>query len=153
MYSEKRKISNKIWREKNKERLRILRRENYLNNKERDLSRSKIHYQENKEQYKNNQIKNRDHIRDTRFKKHYGIGLDEYNKILIKQNNVCVICRSPETMIDSRNGKTRALAVDHNHKTSKVRGLLCRRCNNGIGIFNEDLKLLESVKVYLQYYE
>ena len=56
------------------------------------------------------------------LKAKYGIGLAEYNVMLIAQNGGCKICGNPP--------KSRRLHVDHNHKTNKIRGLLCFRCNN-----------------------
>jgi len=54
--------------------------------------------------------------------------LDEYDQILKLQNGVCAICHHPSTTHNNR-----ALSVDHDHKTGKVRGLLCHGCNTGIG--------------------
>lgn len=59
--------------------------------------------------------------KDKYLQKKYGISLKEYRLILRQQNGKCAICRHPP--------KTRALNVDHDHKTGKVRGLLCYRCN------------------------
>lgn len=60
------------------------------------------------------------------LKKTYGITLDEYEVLADKQNNACAICGK-----ECATGKM--LAVDHNHKTGKVRGLLCFSCNIAIG--------------------
>lgn len=81
----------------------------------------------------------------------FRIRLAEYNVILNKQNGLCAICNQKETSKDKFG--TRMLAVDHNHKTGKVRGLLCYRCNTGIGRFNDDIKLLKNSINYLKKYE
>jgi len=65
----------------------------------------------------------------------YGIGLEEYHKILEKQNNCCAICK--ETF---REGKT--THVDHDHTTKQNRDLLCARCNTGLGRIEPVLKQL-----------
>lgn len=53
----------------------------------------------------------------------YGITLEEYDRLLAKQNGVCAVClRAPY-------GKYKWLYVDHDHSTGKIRGLLCLRCN------------------------
>lgn len=80
----------------------------------------------------------------------FGIVIAEYNTILEAQNGVCAICKQPETAKDMRRGKVKSLAVDHNHKTGKIRGLLCDRCNTSIGKFNDDPNLIEKAVEYLR---
>ena len=73
----------------------------------------------------------------------YNISLEDYNKMLINQNNKCDICR-----IGFNN-----LVVDHCHTTGKVRGLLCNGCNSGIGFFKENkVTILNSIE-YLNKHE
>lgn len=81
------------------------------------------------------------------LKKHYGVTLDWYNEQLVKQNGVCAICGQPETAII--HGKQISLAVDHCHDTGKVRKLLCRACNQAIGLLRHDRNLLRSAIEYL----
>lgn len=69
--------------------------------------------------------------------------------MLEEQNGVCAICRCKEKIIN-KNGKKWLLAIDHNHKTGKIRGLLCNSCNIGLGRFNEDIKLLKKAIEYLR---
>jgi hypothetical protein len=73
--------------------------------------------------------------------KQYKISIEEYNYLLKKQNGVCAICLN----ID----KTRKLAVDHDHETMKVRGLLCFSCNIGLGYFKDSRILLIQAIKYL----
>ncbi len=82
------------------------------------------------------------------LKKIYGITIEEYNKLLKKQGGVCVICRNKE--VSKRNGKIIDLAVDHNHKTGKVRGLICNNCNNTLGYSQEDISRLLKCVRYLR---
>lgn len=84
-----------------------------------------------------------------RFNKHYGISLETYKEMLDKQGVVCAICRKPERVVDKRNGKPRSLAVDHCHKTGRVRGLLCSMCNNGIGMFGENIVDIANAVKYI----
>ena len=56
-----------------------------------------------------------------------------------KQNGVCAICF----------GKTKKLHIDHCHKTKKVRGILCARCNLALGLFGDQIKYLENAISYL----
>jgi hypothetical protein len=63
------------------------------------------------------------------------------------QNGVCAICKLPESR-KSRSGLY-TLSVDHDHKTGKVRGLLCHRCNNCLGTLKDDTHILQSAIDYL----
>jgi hypothetical protein len=55
------------------------------------------------------------------YRKQYGIALDDYDRMLDDQDGRCAICRCVP--------RTKRLAVDHDHDTGEVRGLLCRGCN------------------------
>jgi len=78
----------------------------------------------------------------------FGLSLIDYNKMLHAQKEVCAICNQPET--HKRNGKLKALAVDHDHKTGAIRGLLCSDCNTGIGKLKDDPEVLRSAIRYLE---
>ena len=67
----------------------------------------------------------------------------DYDSLLETQSRLCAICKGP-----SRNGK--ALAIDHNHDTGFIRGLLCNNCNAGLGMFKDDINLLITAVEYLQ---
>lgn len=83
----------------------------------------------------------------------YGISESEYYDLLKKQDNKCAICslpyfcRTTKRLAESNEFK---LAVDHCHKTGKVRGLLCYQCNVGLGKFSDDLDLLRKAVQYLE---
>lgn len=87
---------------------------------------------------------NEDHKRNTRYKYCYDFTLKEYNNLLTKQNNACGIC------LENKDKFTLHLAVDHNHKTGKVRGLLCARCNKGLGHFEDCKVRLDLARRYLK---
>lgn len=59
----------------------------------------------------------------------YGITYDQYEQMLVDQNNLCLVCGRPESYPGRR------LAVDHCHTTNKVRGLLCGLCNRTLGVY------------------
>jgi len=63
---------------------------------------------------------------------------DENLKSLLSSVNECVIC-----------GVNDKLVVDHNHKTGKIRGLLCNKCNMAIGLLQDDPMIVEFAKMYL----
>lgn len=81
--------------------------------------------------------------------KRYGINLNQFNKMIIKQNNVCAICNMPETSKEKRTGKIKTLVVDHCHTTKKIRGLLCSNCNKGIGLLKDNKTILINAINYL----
>lgn len=79
-----------------------------------------------------------------------GITLEQYQEMLEKQNGVCAICFLPETRKDGRTQVTGRLAIDHCHKTNKVRGLLCHDCNTGIGKFYDDIPRIIRAAKYIK---
>jgi hypothetical protein len=74
--------------------------------------------------------------------KQYGLTVDEFEKMSSSQGGVCFICLKSQTV-------GRRLAVDHDHITKKVRGLLCNNCNVGLGYFKDDPELLRLAAAYL----
>jgi hypothetical protein len=72
----------------------------------------------------------------------------QLSQITRQQDNRCAICRKPETS-KHQSGTIRKLAVDHCHETGKLRGLLCTKCNTGLGLFNDDWLLLDNAIEYL----
>lgn len=84
------------------------------------------------------------------FRKKYGVGPDRYNAMIKGQNGLCAICGNPETATNRVTGETINLAVDHDHETGKVRALLCKGCNTGLGSFRDDPELLIVAALYLE---
>lgn len=82
--------------------------------------------------------------RRAKFKRVYGITLDEYDEMLKSQDYKCVTCGKEHN--DTEQEKLR---VDHCHATGKVRGLLCHNCNISLGLIKEDIKVLDSLKAYV----
>jgi hypothetical protein len=78
--------------------------------------------------------------------KRYGITELEYNELLAKQAGHCALC--PATTFLPDDG--RSLAVDHDHKTGKVRGLLCQPCNLMLGYARDFPEQLEKGASYLR---
>ena len=88
----------------------------------------------------NNPEKMKQSQRRTKRKLTYGILPEEYDRLLIEQNNKCAICK---------NDIGHEAAVDHNHETKKIRGLLCRNCNVGIGFLQDQPSILRAAAEYL----
>jgi hypothetical protein len=123
---EKQKKRLNIWRKKNPERYQ----KQYKNDTSRQRSREYYH-------------DNKDKLKDNYLQKKYGITLESYNSLLEEQDQKCKIC-------NTRCSTGKSLAVDHNHETEKIRGLLCKNCNVGLGLFFDNINLLESAILYLK---
>lgn len=82
----------------------------------------------------------------TDIKRHYGLTGPEYEQLLKDQNNSCWICLASHNP-DQKRGR---LYVDHDHKTGKVRGLLCGGCNSALGHFKDNVEILEKAIQYLK---
>jgi len=74
----------------------------------------------------------------------YGITIGDYDVMMKEQNNVCAICGNPASM-----EYRKVLNIDHCHETKNVRGLLCSRCNHGLGAFGDDIDVMASAISYL----
>lgn len=79
-------------------------------------------------------------VRRSNLKQKYNLTEEEYNDLLEEQNGQCLICgETPEE----------PLAVDHDHATGVVRGLLCPQCNRGLGHFRDNIDYLQAAITYL----
>jgi hypothetical protein len=136
--------NNRKWWEANKERLRASRSEYqkqwYQRNKEAAKERAATQRRLNPAKAKENAW--RCQQIDCTF--------DLFQKLYAEQQGLCAICGNPETAKDPRTGVVKSLAVDHCHKTGRVRGLLCHRCNKALGFFDDSIKVLQQSIVYLR---
>jgi hypothetical protein len=112
-------------------------KKHYEKNRQASRDRNKKWVKKNPEKHKESQLRGN-------LKGKYGISLEEYEKKLIVQNGVCAICNQPP------NG--RRLAVDHDHETDEVRGLLCDSCNFSLGLLKEDPIRIKNLLFYLERY-
>lgn len=85
--------------------------------------------------------KNKKHIRENRLKRTFDITLEQYDQMLKDQDDKCAICGKKPT--------ERYLSIDHDHKTDKIRGLLCDSCNLLLGHANDDPVILGKSIDYL----
>lgn len=77
------------------------------------------------------------------IRRKYGISVPEYEALLVAQGGGCALChRTPKP--------GRRLAVDHDHETGHVRGLLCTRCNTSIGQLGDTAPALERALAYVR---
>lgn len=95
---------------------------------------------------------NRDAFEEARLRSHlkrlFHITLEEYDAMWKAQGECCAICRKPPE--DSRGFRPH---VDHCHSTGKVRGILCGLCNKGLGMFRDDLVVVQQAARYLEQHE
>lgn len=82
--------------------------------------------------------------RDWHYRRSYGISEGSVGRLLLTQGSKCAICSSH---LDFPSRKTH---LDHDHKTGEVRGILCSRCNTGLGKFNDSIETLEKAIRYLK---
>jgi len=85
--------------------------------------------------------------RNRSLKHKYGITTQDYEAMLNKQGGTCAICNSTES---KGAGTHNNFSVDHAHDdTKKIRGLLCNRCNGALGMFSDNMELLQKAVEYL----
>lgn len=94
---------------------------------------------------------NPDKIREYNLRMHPVLAMtpEEFDTRLEAQNHVCMICHKPE-MRRGSGGKTKRLAIDHDHDSGQKRDLLCDNCNNMIGRALEDPAVLRAAAEYLE---
>ena len=86
--------------------------------------------------------------KDRDLKYNFGISIYAYEDMFEKQGGVCAICQLPET--SRHNNVIKMLAVDHDHSTGEIRGLLCSNCNTALGLFGDNKETLKAAIKYLK---
>lgn len=114
-----------------------------------DIQRRRYHEVVDEKHTYYSAYRNTERSRDFYLKRRYGITLAEFNEKLKQQENGCAICGSVNGKANKRNDR---LTVDHNHATGELRGILCHRCNWGLGQFDDDTELLVKAIEYLKSY-
>lgn len=113
------------------------------NSKESRDKKNLKHKEKRKEYY--SKPENKLKFKDQTLRRTFGIGIEDYNILFINQNGLCAICNNPQ--VSTRN---KSLAIDHSHKSGKIRGLLCDNCNRAIGLLKDDIAILKSAIRYLE---
>lgn len=75
------------------------------------------------------------------MKARYGTTVENYELMFQRQGGICLICKKSQK---------RRLDVDHSHKTGKIRGLLCRRCNIALGLLDDNVSIIKNLINYLE---
>lgn len=84
------------------------------------------------------------------LKRKYGLSEEDYAVLLAAQGGVCGICGGDETCVRRSKSGAEAFAVDHDHETGRIRGLLCTRCNTAIGSLGDTAEGLRKALAYLE---
>ena len=93
--------------------------------------------------------KNYDHEKERfrKIQKRFNLTQEQFNELNEKQKGLCAICGNPPTVHARNRG---VLCVDHDHETGKVRALLCRPCNQGLGFFKDKEDLMRKATEYIK---
>lgn len=153
----------KQYRQAHKDKVAARKKQYYQDNKVEIAAKKKQYYQDNKAEiataqrryYQDHKAEiiertkryGRSHKIETRHNKliySYGVGLDEYDKLFTVQEGRCAICGKHQTEL------SKVLSIDHDHRTGKIRGLLCQNCNLALGNVFDDIWILEHAIKYLQ---
>jgi peptide methionine sulfoxide reductase MsrB len=140
---------NRKWREKNREYMR-----EYYQRRGKARGRS-LEARQNTSRYRKKRrrtdaaYREREVVanRAQKLKRAYGLTLADYDAMHAAQKGLCAICGEPSN--SQKLGRMRALAVDHDHLTNKVRELLCHHCNSGLGHFKDQPSVLWRAILYL----
>jgi hypothetical protein len=143
------KVPDKLlaWKEANPERVKESAKERLKKWRKANPEKYKAQRDAGKEKKSEYYYQTRDRHRCRMLQYNYGITLEQYNLLLEEQEGRCKICRTDKCTT----GK--ALAVDHCHETGKVRGLLCKNCNIGLGMFKHDRERLRMAAEYMGAFE
>lgn len=86
-------------------------------------------------------------IRDSVYRRKFGIGIEDYNAMFSAQGGRCAICNTDQpTGHGAKNGR---FSVDHDHATGEVRGLLCAGCNTALGGFKDNVEVMKNAIHYI----
>jgi NMD protein affecting ribosome stability and mRNA decay len=146
----KRKKQNEYYQ---KNRINIIKNTNKPKVKKRRKQYKKVYYEKNREyviskvrEY-NKKEENKLRQKINAMNKRYGISIEYYKEMRIKQKNKCAICfKSMPKKLEVTN---RMWNIDHDHKTGKVRGILCHSCNHMLGYLEKDDNLIKNAIKYL----
>ena len=126
-------------------RCRLCAMEKTISYQKRNLDKIKVikkrHYDKHATQERENSL----------LRQKGSITKDEYYKLIDDQGNNCAICNKPETRVTVKGSdRVTKLVLDHCHKSNKIRGLLCFKCNSALGFFNDDIQVISNAADYLR---
>ena len=104
------------------------------------ITKKKTHRQKQNKVWRDD---HRDYFSDRWLMLEYGLTRESWNDLFIKQNGLCAVCGDWLKFLKTAH-------VDHDHNTGKVRGLLCKKCNTGLGQLRDSSELLLKASNYLE---
>jgi hypothetical protein len=128
------------WKKENRERVNKQVAQDKINNPEKYEKWRKDYYERNAKD-----------INTRAIARYHGLDVPTYEDMFEAQDNQCAICGKEETR--KLKGTVMRLCVDHDHKTGKIRSLLCHDCNSGLGKFYDSADLLTKAAIYLMDHE
>lgn len=151
MSKEERRKYNKEYRQKNKEVIKKRMKEYYLTNKKHIKKKIREYLHNNKEVIKEktkeyylvNKERKKEYMSKCHYKKTYNLTLEEIDELLIKQDHKCALCGT--SLLETKR------CVDHDHETGIIRGILCYKCNTGLGWFQRFYENPELLKKTVEY--
>lgn len=140
-------LREKKRRDSNREEFLIKRKQYRLKNKDKIAIKVKEYENKHKDKlmiyHKKYKELHHDKRRTAELNRAHGIILEEYDEMLLEQNGCCAICGIHYTSLKKR------LGVDHDHNSGIIRGLLCNKCNIGLGMFKDNIESLMNAIKYL----
>ena len=106
---------------------------------EYSMEYNKKYYRDNRDKVLKYYHDNKDKLLEQKYKRKYGVTVEQVDETYKKQNGLCAICKVRP-----------AINIDHNHLTGRFRGILCGVCNRGLGMFYDDPLVLSSAITYLE---
>lgn len=139
---ERHRLKSQVAYRRNRDKWNAIRKEKYHTNREHYAELAKAYRVRNKDKIKIRKAAEwrrfKGYKRKCTLKKLYGISVEQFDAMLAAQGGLCAICRTRP-----------ATDTDHSHVSGMVRGILCTRCNLGIGQFAEDPMILKNAIDYL----
>jgi hypothetical protein len=134
----------------NKEEIDKVNKEYYLSHLDEITQYKNRWYMKNRETVlkrvtKNYQDKSISEKRRSGLKRNYNLTVEDYDNRLKAQDYGCAICKSKT----SKSRTTKYLSVDHDHKTGRVRGLLCMKCNHALGNLDDNPETIREALRYI----
>ena len=137
--------AGKEYREKNKDKIAEAGKEYREKNKDKIAEVKKEYYEKNKDKIaevgKEYREKNKDKIKEYRILKTYNLTMEEYEEIYNRQNGCCPLCGKELNSV--------RVAIDHDHVTGKVRGIMCSVCNSQLGVYEKLNGVAKKIGAYL----
>lgn len=138
----------KAWRKSNKEHIRRTQKEWQKALRER-IKKDPVALAAKKAYLKDWYSKNYDKVRESVYRRKYGISYSDALAIWQAQNKLCAICKIRLDFENGVRGKD-GVNIDHDHKTGRIRGILCAHCNNMLGCAKDNIDTLRSGITYLE---